>query len=67
MQYCYFVIPKPELLESSIARVKEILLDLTGGEYEIDHNFVEARSLATVACIVLEEVQKHDDAEPALS
>ena len=67
MQDCYFVIPKPELLESSIARVKEILLDLTGGEYEIDHNFVEARSLATVACIVLEEVQKHDDAEPALS
>lgn len=63
MQDCYFVIPKPELIPESIRRAKEILTDLTGGEYAIDPNFVEARSLATVACIVLEEVQKKYDAQ----
>lgn len=63
MQDCCFVIPAPELIPASIKRAKEILTDLTGGEYETDHNFVEARSLATVACIVLEEVQKKYDAK----
>ncbi len=63
MQETYFVIPKPELIPQNLARVKEILTDLTGGEYEVDHNFVEARSLATVACIVLEEVQRKNDSE----
>ena len=63
MQECYFVIPKPELIPDNIRRVKEILTDLTGGEYAIDQNFVEAQSLATVACIVLEEVQKKYDAQ----
>ena len=52
---------KPELIPESLKRAKEILTDLTGGEYETDHNFVEARSLATVACIVLEEVLRKDD------
>ena len=61
MQETYFVIPKPELIPESLKRAKEILTDLTGGEYETDHNFVEARSLATVACIVLEEVLRKDD------
>ena len=46
-----------------VSDVKEILTDLTGGEYAIDQNFVEAQSLATVACIVLEEVQKKYDAQ----
>ncbi len=63
MQDCYFVIPKPELIPESIRRCKEILTDLTGGEYETDHNFVEAQSLATVACIILEEVQRKNDTE----
>ncbi len=63
MQECYFVIPKPSLMPQSLARAKEILTDLTGGEYEVDHNFVEARSLATVACIVLEEVMRKNDPE----
>jgi L-aspartate oxidase len=67
MQDCYFVIPKPELIPEGIRRCKEILTDLTGGEYAVDQNFVEARSLATVACIVLEEVQKKYDAEQNIS
>ncbi len=61
MQETYFVIPKPDQMPDSLRRAKEILTDLTGGEYEIDHNFVEARSLATVACIVLEEVLKNTE------
>ncbi|MBQ9461033.1 MAG: L-aspartate oxidase [Clostridia bacterium] len=61
MQETYFVIPKPELIPESLQRAKDILTDLTGGEYEIDHNFVEARSLATVACIVLEEVLRKNE------
>ena len=61
MQDCYFVIPKPELIPEGVRRCKEILTDLTGGEYAVDRDFVEARSLATVACIVLEEVQKQNE------
>ncbi len=63
IQDCYFVIPKPEAVGDGLRRVKEILDDLLNGGYEINHDYVEARSLATVACIVLEEVKKKYDAE----
>ncbi len=58
MQACHFVIPKPELVPKSLERAKEILDDLNNGGYEINRDFVEARSLATVAVIVLSEVME---------
>ncbi len=56
IQDCHFVIPKPELVPASLERAKEILSEITGGGYEINQDFVEARSLATVAVIILEDV-----------
>lgn len=63
MQECHFVIKKPEAVPANLERAKEILRDLTEGGYEINRDFVEARSLATVAVIVLEEVMKENDTE----
>lgn len=63
MQKCHFVIPRPELVPDGLKRVKEILDDLNKGGYKIDRDFVEARSLATVAVIVLEEVLNKNVAE----
>lgn len=63
MQDCHFVIPKPENVPKGLKRSKEILDNLLSGGYEINQDFVEARSLATVAAIVLEEVLEEDDAE----
>ena len=61
MQDCHFVIPDPDKVPEGLRRSKEILSDILSGGYEINQDFVEARSLATVACIVLEEVsEKHD-------
>lgn len=63
MQDCHFVIPKPEAVSAGLKRSKEILDDLLSGGYEINQDFVEARSLATVAVIVLGEVLKENDTE----
>lgn len=61
LQDCYFVIPKPDRIKQGLQRSREILNDLLNGGYEVTHDFVEARSLATVACIVLEEAcQKYE-------
>lgn len=63
MQDCHFVIPKPEQAPEGLKRAKEILADLNSGGYEINQDFVEARSLAAVAVIILEEVVRENDAE----
>ena len=56
MQRSYFVIPDLNEAMKGIERVSEIKNDLENGDYVIDHNYVEARSLATVAYIILKEV-----------
>ena len=63
MQDCHFVIPKPEKAPAGLKRAKEILFDILNGGYEINQDYVEARSLATVAAIVLKEVSTKDDTE----
>ena len=60
MQDCHFVIPKPEAVPDGLKRSKEILDNINNGGYTINHDFVEARSLATVACIVLQEALEND-------
>ena len=63
MQDCHFVIPKPENVPEGLKHAKEILHDIISGGYEVNQDFVEARSLATVACIVLEEVSEKNGSE----
>lgn len=55
MQQAYFVIPDKQKAVEGFERVSEIkkLLDR---EYIIDRDYVEARSLATVAYIILKEI-----------
>ncbi len=60
LQDTHFVIPKPENVEKALARAKEIRDQIMNGGYTINQDFIEARSLATVACIILEEVQSDD-------
>lgn len=55
MQKAYFVLPDVSQLESGLEKVTQIRDDLINGNYKIDRDYVEARSLATVAFIVLTE------------
>lgn len=61
MQDCHFVIPKPEAVPAGLAKIQDILRDLTEGGYAVTPDFVEARSLATVAKIVLSEVMNQEE------
>lgn len=63
VQDCHFVIPKPEAVPDGLKRLNEILDTLLNGNYQINQDFVEARSLATVACIILQEVINKNDSE----
>lgn len=58
MQNAYFVIPRVDKLKSGLERIKEIKSILDNGNYKIDRDYVEARSLSTVAFIVLSEAYK---------
>ncbi len=56
MQKAYFVIPDKQQALAGFERVCEIKKMLETGNYIIDRDFVEAKSLATVAYIILKEV-----------
>lgn len=56
MQSAYFVVPDEEKIGPGYRRVREILDNLTHTPYIVEPNFVEAKSLATVAYLVLREV-----------
>lgn len=58
MQSSYFVMPNVTSIASSLERVTEIKNMLENGKYIKNQNYVEARSLATVAYIVLLEANK---------
>jgi L-aspartate oxidase len=55
MQSTYFVIPNVDGLMQGLEEVSDILEVLDSGNFAIDRDYVEARSLATVAHIVLSE------------
>lgn len=65
MQSAYFVIPEIKELAPGFEKIKEIKDLLENGNFKIDRDYVEAKSLATVAYIVLEEALKiaSDNAE----
>ncbi len=56
MQKSYFVIPDMKEALAGFERISEIKHMLEEGDYVIDHNYVEAKSLATVAYLILKEV-----------
>jgi L-aspartate oxidase len=55
MQRAYFVIPDKQAAVEGFEQVCEIKNTLEKGNYIIDRDYVEAKSLATVAYIVLKE------------
>ena len=56
MQKAFFVVPDYEGAEKGLARISEIKKRLDGTEYAITPDYIEAKSLATVAYIILREV-----------
>ena len=56
MQRSYFVIPNMQEALAGFERISEIKRMLEEGNFIIDHNYVEARSLTTVAYLILKEV-----------
>ena len=58
MQHTHFVIPNPEAVPQGLARAKEILHLIETGGFALSYDLTEAKSLATVACLILEDVLK---------
>ena len=58
MQNTHFVIPNPDAVEESLKKTNEILNQLKTGGYAVTADFTEAKSLATVASIILTEVSQ---------
>ncbi len=56
MQNSYFVIPDKKAAIEGFERIKEIKNELTNGNYLVNPDFIEAKSLATVAYLILKEV-----------
>ena len=56
MQSAHFVLPTPEAVPDGLQRAKRILNELKGKNYKLTPDLVEAKSLATVACIILQEL-----------
>ncbi len=58
MQKCHFVIPNAEAARKYRREVEDIAARLNNNRFEITNDYLEARSLATVASIVLKEVSQ---------
>lgn len=63
MQKAYFVYPDYEETEKGLKRIKEIKQALENGGYEINADFTETKSLATVAYIILSEIWERRNEE----
>ncbi len=58
MQKAWFVIPDYDAVREGLAQAREILEDLRGGGYAVTTDYVEAKSLATVCVLILQEVEE---------
>lgn len=56
MQKSYFVLPNYDEAEKAIVRIKELKDMLDNNKYEITPDYIEAKSLTTVAYIIISEV-----------
>ena len=55
LQESYFVIPNAEKIQENFSKVCEILHELEDGNYLVNQDYVEARSTATIAFLILNE------------
>lgn len=58
MQDAYFVLPKPEKYEENYKKTEDIIRCLFSENYEITSDLIEAKSIAIVAAIILDEVRE---------
>ena len=58
MQESHFVIPDKEAAARGLVKVTELYNMLAEGDFLVDTDYVIARSIVTVAKIILEEVTK---------
>lgn len=58
LQDAYFVLPKPEKYAESYRETEETIKQLFSEQYQISSDFVEAKSIAVVASIILDEVRE---------
>ena len=58
LQDAYFVLQKPEKYEDSYREIEEIIKQLFSENYAVSSDFVEAKSIAVVASIILDEVRE---------
>lgn len=58
MQTAYFVMPDIDALFEGYDRLIEIKEILTSGDFKINKDYVEAKSLATIAYLILQEANK---------
>ena len=56
MQQAHFVIPDKKAAAEGLKRIEEIRKDLLTGNYLVDADYVLAKSIVTVAEIILREV-----------
>jgi L-aspartate oxidase len=56
MQQCHFVIPDKKAAADGFKRIEELRNELLSGGYRLDTDYVEAKSLVTVAYIILKDV-----------
>lgn len=56
MQNSHFVLPTPDAVPEGLQRAKRILNELKAANYKLTPDLIEAKSLATVACIILQEL-----------
>ena len=61
MQKAYFVFPDYDEAEKGFKRVSELKDMLDNGGFEVNADFVETKSLVTVAYIILKEILERKD------
>lgn len=60
MQECYFIIPNYGKLKQGLERVTKLLEEISQGDYEMTMENCEARSLATLAYLILKDVYEYE-------
>ncbi len=58
LQNACFVFPDKEAIDRDLPTIQRILVCLEQGDYETDRDLLEARAIATVACIIMKELQR---------
>lgn len=58
MQKSYFIIPNIDEAKKGLPQIKEILTMLNSQDFALTTDYIEAKSLATIAYIILKEITK---------